>query len=136
MRSRMGSSSFRTSSGSRSAKSSIEPLRSAKSTVTCLQLPFESGLRCEDLLGEMLGRVAFGRRKAWLRTGGNLLVKLGSTAVAKSTARRIDVATGGARELEACPAAVAEAGLGGVVLLAPRAAHQVSPLNSASACSR
>src|SRR5215510_10397301 len=35
----MGSSSFRTSSGSRSAKSSIEPLRSAKSTVTCLRSP-------------------------------------------------------------------------------------------------
>jgi hypothetical protein len=67
---------------------------------------------------------------------GGLLAKLGPTAVAKSTARRIDVATGGTRQPEACPAAVAEAGLGGVVLMALRAAHQASPLNSASACSR
>src|SRR6059036_2413302 len=39
MRSRTASSSRRASSGSRSARSSIEPLRSAKSTVTCLRSP-------------------------------------------------------------------------------------------------
>src|SRR5262245_28095247 len=100
-----------------------------------LALAFQGGLGGEDLLGQMLGRVGLGRRKAWLRTGGDLLAKLGPTAVAKSTARRIDVATRGTRQPEACPAAVAEAGLGGVVLLALRAAHQASPLNSASACS-
>ena len=37
------------------------PLRSAKSTVTCLRSPFEGGLRGEDLLGEVLGGVGLGR---------------------------------------------------------------------------
>src|SRR5207247_7491467 len=39
MRSRTGSRILRASSGSRSASSSIEPLRSAKSTVTCFRSP-------------------------------------------------------------------------------------------------
>ena len=39
-----GSRSWRASSGSRSARSSIEPLRSANSTVTCLRSP-SSALR-------------------------------------------------------------------------------------------
>src|SRR5207249_12280400 len=39
MSSRTGSSSLRASSGSRSPRSSIEPLRSAKRTVTCLRSP-------------------------------------------------------------------------------------------------
>src|SRR5215467_3971633 len=89
-----------------------------------LALAFQRGFGREDLLGEMLRGVALRRRKAWLRTDGALLAKLGSTGVAKSTTRRIDMATGGTRQLKACSAAVAEAGLGGVVLPALRAAHQ------------
>src|SRR5262249_12139538 len=101
-----------------------------------LAFAFQRGFGREDLLGEMLRGVALGRREAWLRTGDGLLAKLASTAAAKSTARRIDVATRGTRQLDACPAAIAEAGLGGVVLLALGTAHQASPLNAASACSR
>src|SRR5215813_240687 len=44
MRSRTGSRSLRASSGSRSASNSIEPLRSAKSTVTCLRSPSRAAL--------------------------------------------------------------------------------------------
>src|SRR5215470_9498358 len=44
IRSSTGSSSLRASSGSRSASSSIEPLRSAKSTVTCLRSPSRADL--------------------------------------------------------------------------------------------
>src|SRR5262245_55776789 len=44
IRSRTGSRSLRASSGSRSTSSSIEPFRSAKSTVTCLRSPSRAAL--------------------------------------------------------------------------------------------
>ena len=49
-----GSRSLRASSGSRSASSSIEPFRSANSTVTCLRSPSRAVLGGEDLLGQVL----------------------------------------------------------------------------------
>src|SRR5215470_15214094 len=55
IRSSTGSRSFWASSGSRSASNSIEPLRSAKSTVTCLRSPssaaFEFRMRSARCLG-------------------------------------------------------------------------------------
>src|SRR5215467_11553190 len=51
----MGSSSFLASSGSRSARSSIEPLRSAKSTVTCLRSPSRAALEVRILSARCLG---------------------------------------------------------------------------------
>ena len=59
-RSSTRSRSLRASSGSRSARSSIEPLRSAKSTVTCLRSPSRAPPRDEDRSARWLGRVALG----------------------------------------------------------------------------
>jgi class 3 adenylate cyclase len=50
-----GSRSFRASSGSRSARSSIEPLRSAKSTVTCLRSPSRALLEVMIFSARCLG---------------------------------------------------------------------------------
>src|SRR5262249_8878664 len=96
---------------------------------------FERGPRCQDSLGEVLRSVVLGRRKAWLGNSGSLLADLGSAFVTESTAGRVDVTTGRARQLKARAATVTEAGASGIVLLATRAAHQASSFNSASACS-
>src|SRR5262249_43909285 len=101
-----------------------------------LALTLERAFGRENPLGEMLWGVAPRRRKAWLPTGGGLLAELGSAAVAESTSERVDLMAGRTCQLKARAAAVAEAGAGWIVLLAFRAAHQPSPFNSASACSR
>ena len=58
---------MRASSGSRSASSSIEPLRSAKRTVTCLRSPSRARLRGQDLLGQVLGCRTGGTRAGLVR---------------------------------------------------------------------
>src|SRR5215831_5634840 len=50
-----GSRILRASSGSRSASSSIEPLRSAKSTVTCLRSPSRAALEVRIFSARCLG---------------------------------------------------------------------------------
>src|SRR4029450_6069541 len=55
MCSRTGSRSLRASSGSRSASSFIEPLRSAKSTVTCLRSPSSAALEVRIFSARCLG---------------------------------------------------------------------------------
>src|SRR5215510_3755485 len=50
-----GSRIFRASSGSRSASSSIEPFRSAKSTVTCLRSPSSAALDVRIFSARCLG---------------------------------------------------------------------------------
>src|SRR5262249_30266707 len=55
-----GSRSFRASSGSRSASSSIEPLRSANSTVTCLRSPSRVALEVRIFSARCLGVYASG----------------------------------------------------------------------------
>src|SRR5262249_34452266 len=60
MCSRTGSRILRASSGSRSASSSIEPLRSAKSTVTCLRSPSRAALDVRILSARCLGVYASG----------------------------------------------------------------------------
>ena len=119
-----GSSSLRASSGSRSASSSIEPLRSAKSTVTCLRSPSSARLGGEDLLGEVLGRVGLRR--------GNLPRRRGSrerpTALAAELLRAgVRGATGRAHRRQPRSALPTELHGGEVVVLAPRAVHAGSP---------
>src|SRR5216684_1952160 len=60
MCSRTGSRSLRASSGSRSASSSIEPLRSAKRTVTCLRSPSRALLEVRIFSARWLGVYACG----------------------------------------------------------------------------
>jgi hypothetical protein len=55
MRSTTGSRILRASSGSRSASSSIEPFRSANSTVTCLRSPSRADLEVRILSARWLG---------------------------------------------------------------------------------
>src|SRR5262245_32075924 len=57
---RTGSSILRASSGSRSASSSIEPLRSANSTVTCLRSPSRAALEVRIFSARCLGVYASG----------------------------------------------------------------------------
>jgi hypothetical protein len=132
-RPRTGSRSFRAFSGSRSASNSIEPFRSANSTVICLRSPSSAALEVRICSARCFGGVGLGRSETRLRRGGDLLAEPGSAAVAESTSRRIEVITGRARELKACAAAVAEACASGIVLLEVRPTHQPSPLISASA---
>jgi hypothetical protein len=54
-RSSTGSRNLRASSGSPSASSSIEPLRSAKSTVTCLRSPSSAALEVRIFSARCLG---------------------------------------------------------------------------------
>src|SRR5438477_11362308 len=54
-----GSRIFRASSGSRSASSSIEPFRSAKSTVTCLRSPSSAVFEVR-IFSQVLGRTGLG----------------------------------------------------------------------------
>src|SRR6266850_7872972 len=63
MRSRTESSSLRASSGSRSASNSIEPLRSAKRTVTCLRSPSIATLEVRIFSAMCLGVYASGLAK-------------------------------------------------------------------------
>src|SRR6516164_8896427 len=72
IRSRTGSRSFRASSGSRSASSSIDPLRSANEHRDLFALAFEGAPGGEDLLGEVLRSVGlrglearFGSFREW-----------------------------------------------------------------------
>src|SRR5437867_829426 len=60
MRSITGSRSLRASSGSRSASSSIEPLRSAKRTVTCLRSPSSALLEVRIFSARCLGVYVWG----------------------------------------------------------------------------
>ena len=60
------------------ASSSIEPFRSANSTVTCLRSPSSGLARVEDLLDEMDGRV---------RERGALVVAIGSPVLCAAVAR-------------------------------------------------
>src|SRR5215471_204135 len=60
MRSSTGSRSFRASSGSRSASNSIDPFRSAKSTVTCLRSPSRALLEVRIFSARCLGVYASG----------------------------------------------------------------------------
>jgi len=60
MCSRTGSRSLRASSGSRSARSSIEPLRSAKSTVTCLRSPSRAAFEVRVFSARCFGVYEFG----------------------------------------------------------------------------
>src|SRR5215813_12394428 len=62
IRSSTGSRSFRASSGSRSASNSIEPLRSAKSTVTCLRSPSSATLEVRIFSARCLGVYVSGER--------------------------------------------------------------------------
>src|SRR5438445_9643686 len=55
MRASTGSRIFRASSGSRAASSSIEPLRSAKRTVTCLRSPSSEALEVRVFSAGCLG---------------------------------------------------------------------------------
>src|SRR6185295_1202544 len=55
MHSSRGSSSLRASSGSRSASSSMEPFRSAKSTVTCLRSPSRAAREVRIFSARCLG---------------------------------------------------------------------------------
>src|SRR5215831_2774 len=55
-----GSRILRASSGSRSASSSIEPLRSAKSTVTCFRSPSRAALEVRNFSARCLGVYASG----------------------------------------------------------------------------
>ncbi len=64
-----GSRSFRASSGSRSASSSIEPFKSGEQHGDLLALAFERTPRGQDPLGEMLRRV--GLRRASLDLWAN-----------------------------------------------------------------
>src|SRR5262245_20552894 len=57
-----GSRSLRASSGSRSASSSIEPLRSAKRTVTCLRSPSRATLEVRIFSARCFGVYASGGR--------------------------------------------------------------------------
>src|SRR5215813_8120872 len=63
MRSSTGSRSLRASSGSRSASNSIDPLRSAKSTVTCLRSPSRAPLEVRIFSARCLGVYASGAGK-------------------------------------------------------------------------
>jgi len=60
MRVSTGSRSFRTSSGSRSASSSIEPLRSVKRTVTCLRSPSRAAFDVRIFSTRCVGVYEFG----------------------------------------------------------------------------
>jgi hypothetical protein len=60
IRSSTGSRSFRASSGSRSASSSMEPLRSAKRTVTCLRSPSRAALDVRIFSARCFGVYASG----------------------------------------------------------------------------
>src|SRR5712691_11684747 len=62
-RSRTGSRNRRASSGSRSARSSIDPLRSAKSTVTCLRSPSTALLEVRMRSARCLGVYVSGEAK-------------------------------------------------------------------------
>src|SRR5712692_9163403 len=64
IRSRTGSRILRASSGSRSASSSIEPLRSAKRTVTCLRSPSSAALEVRIFSARCLGVYDRGEAKA------------------------------------------------------------------------
>src|SRR6266508_2812987 len=63
MSSSTGSWSLRTSSGSRSASSSVEPLRSANSTVTCLRSPSIAAFEVRIFSARCLGVYASGAPK-------------------------------------------------------------------------
>src|SRR5713101_3478101 len=63
IRSSTGSRSLRASSGSRSASSSIEPFRSAKSTVTCLRSPSRAALEVRIASARCLGVYVSGEPK-------------------------------------------------------------------------
>src|SRR5262249_16411532 len=70
MHSSTGSTSLRASSGSRSASSSMEPLRSANSTVTCLRSPSRVALEVRIFLGKVLGSIALGGAEPGTGCGG------------------------------------------------------------------
>src|SRR5262245_11866985 len=63
MSSRTGSRILRASSGSRSASSSMDPLRSAKRTVTCLRSPSRAALEVRIFSARCLGVYASGAGK-------------------------------------------------------------------------
>jgi len=65
-------------SGSSCSASSIEPFTSANSTVTCLRSPSSAGLRLQDLVGEVFGRV--GAR-------GRIALPAASSAVCRAETR-------------------------------------------------
>ena len=68
MCSRTGSRSWRASSGSRSASSSMEPFRSANSTVTCLRSPSRRTAGGENFLGQVERSIGQGGRLGvWVR---------------------------------------------------------------------
>src|SRR5690242_5718811 len=66
MRSRTGSRILRASSGSRSASSSIEPLRSANSTVTCLRSPSSADFDARIFSARLLQGIGVLSRKLGL----------------------------------------------------------------------
>ena len=114
-----GSRSLRASSGSRSASSSIEPLRSAKSTVTCLRSPSRAALGGEDLLGEVLRGVAVGRARRYRRTAQRL-----TAAVTEAARGWIHLPARGADRLQPTATPVTESRAGGVLVSALGTEHQ------------
>jgi hypothetical protein len=93
-----------------------------------LALAFQRGLGDEDLLGQVLRRVALrgGEARPRLRWLG--VPELGAAPVAEATTRWVDLAALGAGQLRRRAAPVAEAGALGILVLAPRtSAHSSGP---------
>jgi hypothetical protein len=94
-------------------------------------LTFEPGLRGEDLVGEVLRRVALGRGETLLRIG----LRRGRLAalVAEPGARRQPVPARRASQTQTGAASEAEVGLARVLVLAPGALHAGKPPIEAAA---